>query len=186
MGLDEFKSMGYDEMMSPALPNEVKMPYLTNAFDLLFLIKIVFSVACGFIFGIERQIRGKPVGIRTSCMICLGTMAFIHLGLLQSKQEADHIRLLGQIITGVGFLGGGVIFTQGGLVNGVTSASVIWLLTTVGAAIGFAHFDIAVLLALIGVGILWGVQVLERGFRVLRRGVHSPSANRRLAEKSDT
>jgi putative Mg2+ transporter-C (MgtC) family protein len=111
-------------------------------------------------------------------MICLGTMAFIHLGLLQSKQEADHIRLLGQIVTGVGFLGGGVIFTQGGLVNGVTSAAVIWLLTSVGAAIGFGHFGVPIALSLVGVGILWGVQVLERGFRGLRRGVHSVSAQK--------
>jgi putative Mg2+ transporter-C (MgtC) family protein len=145
----------------------------TSAVDPVFWMKIVCSVGCGFIFGLERQIRGKPVGIRTSSMICLGTMAFIHLGLQQSHFEADHIRLFGQIVTGVGFLGAGVIFTQGGLVNGVTSASVIWLLTAVGAAIGFGHFDMALILALVGVGILWGVQSLERGFRVLRRGVHA-------------
>lgn len=145
-----------------------------SAFDPIFWTKVLCAVACGFIFGLERQIRGKPVGMRTSSMICLGTMAFVHLGLLQSKWEADHIRLLGQIVTGVGFLGGGVIFTQGGLVNGVTSASVIWLLTAVGASIGFGHFDIAFVLAVIGVSILWGVQMLEKGFRVLRRGVHAP------------
>ncbi|HET9238009.1 MAG TPA: MgtC/SapB family protein [Oligoflexus sp.] len=145
----------------------------SSSLDSVFWLKVLMSVGCGFIFGIERQLRGKPVGIRTSCMICLGTMAFIHLGLLQSKQDADHIRLLGQIVTGVGFLGGGVIFTQGGLVNGVTSAAVIWLLTAVGAAIGFGHFGVPIALSLVGVGILWGVQVLERGFRGLRRGVHS-------------
>lgn len=145
-----------------------------SAIDPVFWTKVLCAVGCGLIFGLERQIRGKPVGIRTSSMICLGTMAFIHLGLLQSKWEADHIRLLGQIVTGVGFLGGGVIFTQGGLVNGVTSASVIWLLTAVGASIGFGHFDIALVLALIGVSILWGVQMLEKAFRGLRRGVHAP------------
>lgn len=152
----------------------------TGSLDAMFWMKVLFSVSCGFIFGIERQLRGKPVGIRTSCMICLGTMAFIHLGVLQSKQEADHIRLLGQIVTGVGFLGAGVIFTQGGLVNGVTSAAVIWVLTAVGAAIGFGHFDIPVALSFIGVGILWGVQLLERGFRGLRRGVHSVRAQKDL------
>ncbi|HYX38749.1 MAG: MgtC/SapB family protein [Pseudobdellovibrionaceae bacterium] len=146
---------------------------IDSSLNALFWLKVAISVGCGFIFGIERQLRGKPVGIRTSCMICLGTMAFIHLGLMQSKQDADHIRLLGQIVTGVGFLGGGVIFTQGGLVNGVTSAAVIWLLTAVGAAIGFGHFGVPIALSFIGVGILWGVQVLERGFRGLRRGVHS-------------
>jgi putative Mg2+ transporter-C (MgtC) family protein len=142
--------------------------------DSTFWIKILFSVGCGFIFGIERQVKGKPVGIRTSCMIALGTMAFVHLGILQSNQEADHIRLLGQIVTGVGFLGAGVIFTQGGLVNGVTSASVIWLTTCAGAAIGFGHYDVAIILSVVGVSILWGVKVLERGFRGLRRGVHAP------------
>ncbi len=154
-----------------------------NAIDPLFWTKVLCAVGCGLIFGLERQIRGKPVGIRTSSMICLGTMAFVHLGLLQSKWEADHIRLLGQIVSGVGFLGGGVIFTQGGLVNGVTSASVIWVLTAVGASIGFGHFDIALVLSIIGVSLLWGVQMLEKGFRVLRRGVHSPRAE--LKDKSD-
>ncbi len=152
----------------------------SNILDGMFWAKVFFSVFCGFIFGLERQLRGKPVGIRTSCMISLGTMTFVHLGLLQSKDDADHIRLLGQIVTGVGFLGGGVIFTQGGLVNGVTSASVIWLLTAVGAAIGFGHFDMPLALSVIGVAILWGVQVLERGFRSLRRGVHSPRAHKEL------
>ena len=145
----------------------------TNISDPLFWMKVLFSVGCGIIFGLERQLRGKPVGIRTSSMICLGTMSFIHLGLLQSKMEADHIRLLGQIVTGVGFLGAGVIYTQGPLVNGVTSASVIWLLTAVGAAVGFGHFDISIAISIIGVSILLGVQKLERGFRVLRRGVHA-------------
>ena len=150
------------------------MSFFSTTLDPMFWAKIFFSVSCGFIFGLERQLRGKPVGIRTSCMISLGTMSFVHLSLLQSKDDADHIRLLGQIVTGVGFLGGGVIFTQGGLVNGVTSAAVIWLLTAVGASIGFGHFDMPIVLSLIGVGILWGVQVLERAFRGLRRGVHSP------------
>jgi putative Mg2+ transporter-C (MgtC) family protein len=149
-----------------------------SSLDAVFWLKVLMSVGCGFIFGIERQLRGKPVGIRTSCMICLGTMAFVHLGLLQSKDNADHIRLLGQIVTGVGFLGAGVIFTQGGLVNGVTSAAVIWLLTAVGAAIGFGHSSMPIALSLIGVGILWGVQLLERGFRGLRRGVHSVRAQK--------
>jgi putative Mg2+ transporter-C (MgtC) family protein len=154
----------------------------SSSLDGIFWLKVLMSVGCGFIFGIERQLRGKPVGIRTSCMICLGTMSFIHLGLLQSRQEADHIRLLGQIVTGVGFLGAGVIFTQGGLVNGVTSAAVIWLLTAVGAAIGFGHFGVPIALSLIGVGILLGVQVLERGFRSLRRGVHSVRAQNDLKQ----
>lgn len=148
--------------------------YFDNALDPVFGMKLLCSVGCGFIFGLERQIRGKPVGIRTSSMICLGTMAFVHLALLQSKAEADHIRLLGQIVTGVGFLGAGVIYTQGALVNGVTSAAVIWVLTAVGASIGFGHFDISLILSFIGVSILLGVQKLEHGFRILRRGVHAP------------
>ena len=150
--------------------------------DPMFWAKVLAAVACGFIFGIERQIKGKPVGIRTSCIITLGTVAFIHLGLLQSKLEADHIRLLGQLVTGVGFLGAGVIFTQGGLVNGVTSASIIWLLTAAGAAIGFEHFDMAFVLSIVGVGILWGVQLLEHGFRNLRRGVHGSHSSKDIVQ----
>ena len=85
----------------------------------------------------------------------------------------DPTRVLGQVVTGVGFLGAGVILAREGLVKGVTSAAVIWVLAGIGAMIGFGLFASAVTLSIVTVGILTGVEVLENSVRRLRRGVHA-------------
>ena len=130
-----------------------------------------FSILCGLIIGFERQIRGKPVGIRTSILICLGTMLFIHLGILMDGGK-DTVRILGQVVTGIGFLGAGVIMNKEGLVSGVTSASVVWLLAGIGASIGFGFFAMAILISLVALFILVGVEYLENVFKALQSGVH--------------
>lgn len=99
---------------------------------------IGIAVFCGTIIGLERQWRGKPAGIRTSILICLGTTLFIRLSVVHSGEYADPTRVLGQVVTGIGFLGAGVIFARGGTVVGITSAAVIWILASIGAMIGFA------------------------------------------------
>ena len=58
------------------------------------------AVLCGAIVGLERQLRGKPAGIRTSILICLSTTVFIHLGAVATEGTADATRVLGQIVTG--------------------------------------------------------------------------------------
>src|SRR3989338_9502299 len=108
-------------------------------------IRLMYSLFCGFIIGLERQIRGKPVDVRTSMLICVGTMLYIFLG-THVNQGIDAGRILGQVVTGVGFLGGGVIMTKEGLVSGVTSASVVWLLAGIGSAIALQHYAVAVVI----------------------------------------
>jgi len=140
-------------------------------FERGFFLGIAFSILCGLIIGIERQIRGKPVGIRTSILICLGTMLFIYLG-TQVNEGKEAGRILGQVVTGVGFLGAGVIMNKEGLVSGVTSASVVWLLAGIGAFIGFGHYMAAVAISFIALFILVGVEYLESIFKSLQHGVH--------------
>ncbi len=130
------------------------------------------ALLCGAIIGLERQLRGKPVGIRTSMLICMATSVFIHLGALAGNGAGDPTRVLGQLVTGIGFLGAGVIISHDGTVSGVTTAAVIWVLSAVGAAIGLGHYLAAVLLALLTVGILTGVEILESSVRRLTRGAH--------------
>jgi len=136
-----------------------------------FWIKIVVSVVCGGIIGLERQIRGKPAGIRTSILICLGTEIFVSYG--TSLPSGDQYRVLAQVVTGIGFLGAGLMISQEGTVRGVTSAAVIWVLAAIGATIGLGHFREAVVFALITVGVLSGVEYLENSIRRLRSGVHA-------------
>ena len=139
------------------------------------------AVLCGAILGLERQLRGKPAGMRTSILICLGTVVFMRFGTqLAASGGGDRARTLGQVVTGIGFLGGGVILSQGGLVRGMTSASVIWLLAAVGVAIGLGYFAEAFALTLTAGCVLVGVQRLERLFPQLRRGVHSHELDGRV------
>jgi putative Mg2+ transporter-C (MgtC) family protein len=139
-----------------------------------FWIAIGVAVLCGGIVGFERQMRGKPAGIRTNILICLGTTIFVKLSTLFGGQNTDPTRVLGQVATGIGFLGAGVIIARGGHVKGVTSAAVIWTLAGIGAMVGFGLFAPAIVLAVITVGILTGLEFLETNIHWLRRGEHAP------------
>ena len=75
------------------------------------------AIVCGGVVGFERQVRGKPAGVRTSILVCLGTSVFIHLGAAVVGPGSDATRVLGQLVTGGGFLGAGVMFSREGVVT---------------------------------------------------------------------
>ncbi len=103
-----------------------------QSIDPTFALEIIIVVACGGVVGFERQVRGKPIGIRTSILICLSTYIFVRLGGTLYGTGVDPTRVLGQVVTGVGFLGAGVILAKGGSITGVTSAAVVWMLAAIG------------------------------------------------------
>lgn len=127
---------------------------------------------CGALIGMERQLRGKPVGIRTSVLIILGTYLFLATAFMLHGDVIDHSRVVGQIITGIGFLGAGVMLAKDGAVVGVTSAATIWVLASIGVVIATNNLLAAIKLSVLVVGILYGVDVLEAKFKSLGRGVH--------------
>jgi putative Mg2+ transporter-C (MgtC) family protein len=135
-----------------------------------FWLRLGTAILCGGIIGLERQLRGKAAGIRTSILICLGTQLFVGLGSSFAGERVDPTRVLGQVVTGIGFLGGGVILAREGAVIGVTSAAVIWVLASLGSLIGLGHLLAAIVLTLVTVGLLTGVELLEKVFRRLREG----------------
>lgn len=140
---------------------------------------IVVAILCGLIVGLERQLSGKPTGIRTSSLICLGSYIFVAATHLLQGGNIDPGRIVGQVITGIGFLGAGVILTRQGIVVGVTSASVIWVLAGIGILIGLDRYAAAVLLSITTVGILIGVNFLEKTFVHLEKGIYSRFAGRK-------
>lgn len=141
-----------------------------------FWVTIGMAMLCGGIVGLERQLRGKPAGVRTSILICLSTTIFIHLGTYATEGLADPTRVLGQIVTGIGFLGAGVIISREGTVTGVTTAAVVWTLAAIGATIGFGHYYGALALSLVTVIVLWVMDVLEeRVSAIFGRGAHKPT-----------
>ncbi|TDG11365.1 MgtC/SapB family protein [Seongchinamella unica] len=131
------------------------------------------AIMCGTIIGLERQLRGKPVGIRTSSLIVLGTYVFIAISNFTANELMDSSRIIGQVVTGIGFLGAGVMLAKEGMVVGVTSAATIWALAAVGVVIPLASEATAIKLSLVIVGILYGVDLLEDYSSSLTRGVHS-------------
>ncbi len=136
--------------------------------------KLIGAAAlCGGIVGLERQVMGKPAGVRTSILVCLGAAVFVHLGASVSGPVADPARVLSQLVAGVGFLGAGVMFSRRGVVNGVTTAAVIWVLAAIGAAVGFGYHAGAVTLAVMTVALLVGIDLLESSIKWLARGVHT-------------
>lgn len=131
------------------------------------------AMFCGAIIGLERQLRGKPVGIRTSCLITLGTYLFLATAAMMQGDNVDSSRVVGQVITGIGFLGAGVMLAKDGAVVGVTSAATIWVLAALGVMIASEHLLPAIKLAILVVIILYGIDFLEDRLKVLGRGVHT-------------
>jgi putative Mg2+ transporter-C (MgtC) family protein len=131
------------------------------------------AVFCGGLIGLERQLRGKPVGMRTAALIILGTYLFLATSFMLQSQIIDPSRIIGQVVTGIGFLGAGVMLARDGRVAGVTSAACIWVLASIGVVIATDHLEQAIKLSVLVVCILYGLDFLEDRFKILGRGVHA-------------
>ncbi|MBN1458973.1 MAG: MgtC/SapB family protein, partial [Armatimonadetes bacterium] len=105
-----------------------------------------------------------------SMLICLGTMVFVRLGSIVNCEVGDPTRVLAQVVTGVGFIGAGVMLAREGLVRGVTSAAVIWVLAAIGSLVGFRMYAAALVTSVLVLVVLSGVQLLELKVFGLRRG----------------
>ncbi len=115
------------------------------------------------------------MGLRTGILVAAGTATFIQIGGTLGDGD-DSTRVLGQLITGVGFLGGGVLFQRNGVVSGLTTAASIWLLAAIGATAGLGFREDALLLAFAAIVVLRGLGRIEHRLPVLRKGVHHPDA----------
>jgi putative Mg2+ transporter-C (MgtC) family protein len=143
-----------------------------------FLMRVAVSLLCGCMVGLERELRGKPTGMRTCVLICLGTALFVRLGVVLSQVDGgkgDASRVLGQVVTGIGFLGGGVIMAHGESIRGVTTATVVWILAATGALIGSGKDKEAIAISIVTVAIL---VILDHVERVIQRLRGTPPADR--------
>lgn len=118
-------------------------PGLTSGFELAFLLKIAISLVAGFLIGIERESRHKPAGISTHCFVIAGAMMFSMLSGALGK--GDPARIAAQIVTGVGFLGAGIIVKEGAKLTNLTTAASIWFAAAIGMSIGFGWYLIALI-----------------------------------------
>lgn len=125
-----------------------------DPFSWSFWLHLGMAILCGAILGTERELNDKPAGLRTCIFVCIGSMLFVRLGAVLNTDSADPTRVLGQIITGVGFIGAGVILSREGTVKGVTTAAVIWFVAAVGAMIGADVVAGALAVSIVGVLLL--------------------------------
>lgn len=110
--------------------------------DLEIGLRLIISFALGAAIGLEREYNSKAAGLRTMIMICLGSTIFTELSMIIGGANPD--RIAANILTGVGFLGAGVIFKDGLSVSGITTATTIWISAALGMAVGAGEYFIAV------------------------------------------
>ena len=101
------------------------------------LARLLLAAVLGGVIGLERQLRHKPAGLRTNMFICFGAAMFTILSdVLAVKYLGDHTRISAQIIPGIGFIGAGSILHTRGLTSGLTTASTLFVVASVGMATG--------------------------------------------------
>jgi len=115
----------------------------------VFIIDLFIAIALGTLIGGERELRGKDAGISTHSLVICGAMLFTYMSM--TVDPASESRIAAQIVTGIGFLGAGLILKDGSSVKNLTTAASIWFAGAIGMAIGFGFYQIAVIAALASV-----------------------------------
>lgn len=115
---------------------------LTNLPWLIIFERLLASIFCGAVIGLEREWHRKQAGLRTMILICLGSTLYItvsQLAAMSAQQPFDVTRVAAQVVTGVGFIGAGAIIMGRGQVHGLTTAATIWTVAAIGLIIGAGY-----------------------------------------------
>jgi len=120
-----------------------------------FILRVFIACVIGGMFGLERKNRGKPAGMKTNMLACAGAAMVSLIQLMISNKtgmlgvdnvgiKADPTRLTAQVISGLGFLGAGVIMRGGDKVKGLTTAATLWLVAVLGIGIGYGFYSFVI------------------------------------------
>lgn len=111
-----------------------------------FIVRMLVSIVCGFAIGLERKSRSKEAGIRTHAIVCLASCLFMILSkyltaplfsdISGNSFDGDATRIAAQVVTGIGFLGAGIIMYRRDVMHGLTTAAGVWATSAIGMAIG--------------------------------------------------
>lgn len=124
----------------------------------VYVLRLVLAMVMGGLVGLERQTRGRPAGLRTNILVCLGSaaiiVAFQKLAIefnasADTAIRMDPARAAAGVITGIGFLGAGTIVKSESFVRGLTTAASIWVVSAMGVTVGLGEYAIAVTLTLL-------------------------------------
>jgi putative Mg2+ transporter-C (MgtC) family protein len=137
---------------------------ITTSLDIAITVKLVLAILCGGAIGFERELSRKAAGLRTNVLICMGSALFMivsrHIG--GGAPYTDPARLVAQVVTGIGFLGAGVILQARGSVTGLTTAATIFVVAAVGITIGEGMVGLALLSTALIIIVLVVLRRVER------------------------
>ncbi|MCC6936371.1 MAG: MgtC/SapB family protein [Thermomicrobiales bacterium] len=136
------------------------------------LLRIAVAIVLGGLIGYERETLDKSAGLRTHMLVSLGAALFMVASILivqdfatgDGTSRLDPTRIGSTIVTGVGFLGGGIIFRQEDRVHGLTTAAGLWVAAAIGLACGAGYFVLAIGGSILTVTILAMIRPLEKRF----------------------
>lgn len=133
--------------------------------------KLLLSLLLGSCVGLERKRKGQIAGIRTFALISMGAATAMILSIYVPQEylglkNGDPGRIAAQVITGIGFLGAGAIIQSKGSVRGLTTAASIWIVATIGMAIGVGMYSLSVVATLLIILVLTGLEAIEKRIHI--------------------
>ncbi|GCD58890.1 MgtC/SapB family protein [Acetobacter pasteurianus] len=138
------------------------------------VLRLVATLAAGIAFGLNRDEHGRPAGLRTTTLVCLAAcLSMLQVNWLLdttgkksgSFVTLDLMRLPLGVLSGMGFIGGGAILRRENMVLGVTTAATLWIVTIIGLCFGGGQIILGVTGTVLGLGVLWGLNFVERKLR---------------------
>jgi putative Mg2+ transporter-C (MgtC) family protein len=105
---------------------------MSSGDQLAIFLRVLLAAGLGGFVGVERELRGYPAGVRTMALVALGAALFTEISLITGTED----RIAAGIVTGVGFLGAGVIFREAYTIKGITTAATVWSAAAIGMAVG--------------------------------------------------
>ena len=105
---------------------------MSSGDQIALFLRVLLAAGLGAFIGIERELRGYPAGVRTMALVAMGSALFTEISLITSTED----RIAAGIVTGIGFLGAGVIFREGYTIKGITTAATVWSAAAIGMAVG--------------------------------------------------
>lgn len=112
--------------------------------NLEFILRLLTAALAGILIGFERQWHQKSAGLRTNALVAIGSALYVLLSVAMTQTSGDVTRIMGQVVSGIGFLGAGIIFKEGINVHGLTTAATVWCSAAAGclAAAGYYTYTL--------------------------------------------
>ena len=144
-----------------------------SIFNLEIEMRIISAIFLGFAIGLEREITNKYAGLRTNILVCVGSCIFTILSIYGFPEVSvlgdelgtrDTARVAAQVVTGMGFIGGGTVLRHGANVFGLTTAATLWVSAAIGMACGTGMYGVAIMSTIFTIIVLVMARVFEKTF----------------------